>query len=349
MTGRRPTEGHLVGPRLRAVTAADVDGVLELWETSLPARYRLRTDVLELSLAADASTAIAAAVAEVDGRIVGFALAGATAAGAAELGPLRGVAWLQAVVVAPEWRRRGVGRALVRAVLEDLGRSGASRVQAGGGLFYFWPGVPDDLPEAGPFLRAVGFGFVEGVAWDLRGDVSAIRLDAAATGALAAAGTTVVPASSADRVQLLAFILGEFGPEWWHDTGFFLDRGGDPAEVLLLVDREGTIRGFVRIHSERSRPPGWPIYWRAGSTGCGGLGPIGVARALRGRGLGRALLVAALDHLRRIGASDVVIDDTTLLGYYGPHGFAPWITYRHAFAPLGPLLAPPGALSREDP
>ena len=56
------------------------------------------------------------------------------------------------------------------------------------------------------------------------------------------------------------------------------------------------------------------------------------------RGLGRALLVAALDRLRELGHADVVIDDTSLLGYYGPHGFAPWITYRHATAPLGPIL-----------
>ena len=90
------------------------------------------------------------------------------------------------------------------------------------------------------------------------------------------------------------------------------------------------------------------MYWRAASLAAGGLGPIGVAAALRGRGLGRALLVAALDRLRRLGHPDVVIDDTSLLGYYGPHGFAPWITYRHAAAPLGPLLVGADPATLED-
>ena len=44
----------------------------------------------------------------------------------------------------------------------------------------------------------------------------------------------------------------------------------------------------------------------------------------------------------------MVIDDTTLLGYYGPHGFSPWIAYRHATAPIGPLLADRGAPLGED-
>jgi GNAT superfamily N-acetyltransferase len=160
--------------------------------------------------------------------------------------------------------------------------------------------------------------------------------DAAST--LTTAGLSLQPASDLDRDPLLSFLLAEFGGEWWHDIGWFLDAGGDPAEVLLLRG-DGRIQGFARVHTPASRPPGWPMYWHTDSPSAGGLGPIGLAAALRGRGLGRALLVLALDHLRSLGHADVVIDDTTLLGYYGPHGFAPWITYRHATAPLGPILA----------
>ena len=87
------------------------------------------------------------------------------------------------------------------------------------------------------------------------------------------------------------------------------------------------------------------MFWLADAPGAGGLGPIGIAARLRGRGIGRALLVSALDRLRGLGSTDIVIDDTTLLGYYGPHGFSPWITYRHASGPVAPLLAT--AASRE--
>lgn len=344
MTHRRPIDRRKTDARIRTFATDDAEAVLELWAGSFGERYPLRADVLELSLSADPPmTAVHAAVAEVDGRIVGVAFAGTCPSETGELETLRGRVWLQAVVVAPDRRRRGLGRALTRAVVGVGSAAGATQVETGGGLFYLWPGVPDDLPDAGPFLEALGFAFERDPAYDLRGDVRDLRLDHEAVAALDAAGLTVTPATVVDRDALLAFLLAEFGPQWWHDTRYFLDRGGDPSEELLLVDANRAVRGFARIHTVTSRPPGWPMFWRDAAADAGGLGPIGVAETLRGRGLGRALLVSALDRLRTLGATDVVIDDTTLLGYYGPHGFSPWITYRHAVAPLRALLADPAS------
>jgi len=348
MTGPGPSDERDTGARIRAFAPADAGAVLRLWETSIRARYPLREDVLESSLVADPTTTVRAAVAEVDHRVAGFAFAGACSGEQPELEGVRDRAWLQAVVVSPDQRRRGLGRALVRRVLEVGRIVAATEVQTGGGLHYLWPGVPDDLDDAGPFLTSLGFTFDPHVSYDLRGDISDVRVDATTERVLAAGGSMVVPATPSDREALLAFILAEFGPEWWHDTRYFLDGGGSPAEELLLVDAGRTIRGFARIHLPASRPPGWPMFWRGAAPGTGGLGPIGVAEALRGRGLGRALLVSALDRLRTLGSTDIVIDDTTLLGYYGPHGFSPWITYRHAVAPIGSLDADVGAPIRED-
>ncbi len=349
MTNAGVSHGRVAGASIRVVRPRDVGAVLKLWAASFGGRYPLRADVLELSLAADPPmTTVDAAVAAVAGRIVGFAFAGTCPSGAVERDALPSRVWLQAVVVAPDWRRRGLGRALTRRVV-GVGRpTGATHVVAGGGLFYLWPGIPDDLPDAAPFLEALGFVFDAHVSFDLRGDVSDLRLDETAAEILAAAGSAVVVATAADREALLAFLLAEFGVDWWHDIGWFLAAGGDPADLLLLVDGERAIHGFARIHTAATRPPGWPMFWRASAPDAGGLGPIGVAEALRGRGLGRALLLAALERLGRLGATDVVIDDTTLLGYYGPHGFSPWITYRHALAPIGPLTAEPGAPIPED-
>ena len=355
MTDARPIDLGIGGAAVRAFAPDDFDAVLRLWETGFGLRYPLRADVLELTLAADPTTMVRAAVAEVDRRIVGFAFAGAWAGEPRELDALRGRVWLQAVIVAADRRRGGLGGALARAVVEVEraveveGAARGSLVQAGGGLHYLWPGVPDDLPDAGPFLEALGFAFDQRVSFDLRGDVSGLRTDERSRQVLAAEGVTVVPATNADREALLAFILAEFGAEWWHDTAYFLGAGGNPADELLLRDAAGAIRGFARLHTSGSRPPGWPMFWRAEAPHAGGLGPIGLAEALRGRGLGRAFLVAALDRLRVLGASDVVIDDTTLLGYYSPHGFGQWITYRRAAAPLRPLVAADlRSLSREE-
>ncbi|MEO8229170.1 MAG: GNAT family N-acetyltransferase [Chloroflexota bacterium] len=349
----------MTNPAIRAFRPDDAPAALELWKGSLGERYLLRPDVLELSVVTNPHARPGdAAVAQADGRLIGFAFAGISRSEAPELAAERGQAWLQAVVVAPSWRRRGVGRALVRAVAPIGRETAADRLTAGGGLFYLWPGVPEDLPAAAPFLEGLGFRFEPGPSYDLRGDVSTMPpLEVeGARAVLAAAGLALAPARDTDRDPMLRFLLAEFGGAWWHDVGWFLEAGGEPGDVLLLRTGEGasdgagegSIRGFARIHTPASRPPGWPMYWRADSPTAGGLGPIGIAAALRGRGLGRALLVLALDRLGRLGHPDVVIDDTTLLGYYGPHGFAPWITYRHATAPLGSILAGADAPSLED-
>lgn len=348
MTKAGPVPLRPAGAALRAFAPDDVGPVLRLWDASIGQRYPLRPEVLELTLAADPTTVVRAAVAELDGAVVGFAFAGTSSGGHGVLDPLHGRVWLQAVLVAPDRRRRGIGTALARTVV-NVGRDVAvgrdiavgrdfalDLVDAGGGLHYLWPGVPDDLPAAGPFLEALGFAFDTHVSYDLRADVTGLRIDDGTRRVLTAAGLTVRPAQAADRDALLAFILREFGAAWWHDTGYFLEAGGDPADELLLIDRGGAIRGFARLHTPASRPPGWPMFWHPGPR-AGGLGPIGLAADARGRGLGRAFLVSALDRLRTHGATDVVIDDTTLLGYYGPHGFVPWITYRHAVAPIGRL------------
>lgn len=331
----------MTDPPIRPFTPDDAPAVVSLWNGSFGERYPLRPDVLELTVVSNPHARPGdAVVAEAEGRLAGFSLAGISRSDAPELDDKRGQAWLQAVVVAPSWRRRGLGRALVRTVAGIGREAAADRLTAGGGLFYLWPGVPDDLPDASPFLAALGFEFEGHPSFDLRGDAAAMGMteveDAASV--LAVAGVHLGPAEAADREPLLRFLLAEFGGEWWHDIGWFLDAGGDPADVLLLRDDSGRILGFVRIHTPASRPRGWPMYWRPDTSTAGGLGPIGLARDHRGQGLGRALLVAALDRLRDLGHPDVVVDDTSLLGYYGPHGFAPWITYRHATAPLGPIL-----------
>jgi predicted N-acetyltransferase YhbS len=327
---------------IRSYGPADGAAVVELWNATIGERYPLRPDVLAICLERNPHYRPGdAVVALAEGRVVGFAMAGICRSAAPELAEKRGQAWLQAVLVAPAWWRRGIGGTLVRTVARIALEAGASHLSAGGGLFYLWPGIPVDLAGAEAFAAALGFE-LRGYTHDLRADVGGIRLDDAAAASLAGAGLRVVPAAAGDRSAVLDFLLAEFGSEWWHDIGWFLDAGGDPADLLLLRDAAGGIGGIARIHTARSDPPGWPMFWRGGAGGAGGaggLGPIGVAASLRGRGLGRALLVAALDRLRGLGCPDVVVDDTSLLGYYAPHGFVPWITYRHADAPVGPLLA----------
>jgi predicted N-acetyltransferase YhbS len=336
-------ERHMSGVLLRPYEPAAAPHVVALWNRAMGGVFPLREAVLRQCLEDNPSARPEdAALAWEGDRLVGFGYLGLHRMPEVETAAFRDRAQLQAVVVHPARRRRGLGRRIAAELARAAREHGHERIEAGGGLFYLWAGVPVDLPAALGFAAALGFELGT-PTYDLHGDVSDLAVDADTTRTLEEAGMRVRAASAADRAAVLAFLFAEFGGEWWHETRWFLDAGGDPAELLLLVDGAGGIVGLARIHGPATRPIGPPHFWAARRPpAAGGLGPIGVAAALRGRGLGRALLVVALDALRRRGLSDVVIDFTSLLGYYGPHGFAPWITYRHASAPISGLLGGAG-------
>lgn len=311
----------------------DGPAVTQLWNRSIGGPFPLQEAVLHQLLERNPSYRREdALVASTGGVPIGFAYGGLHRSEDPEMESYRDRAFLHAVVVDERWRRRGIGRRLATEVLAPARERGVARIETGGGMFYLWPGVPIELPEAMPFCAALGFE-PGSESFDLHGDVA--HLDAEnAMARLTSDGLRVEPAGDDDHEALLVFLLREFGNEWWHETGWFLAQGGAPSDILLMRDTSDSILGLARIHTPRTRPVGPPHFWSGRRPeNAGGLGPIGIAEALRGRGLGMVLLTVALDRLRAMGLSDVVIDCTSLLGFYGRLGFKPWITYRHASVP----------------
>lgn len=324
----------------RSYASADAPAIVELWRRSIGGRYPLTLEVFRQCLDRNPSfrpdDAIVVADADAD-TIVGFAYLGRYRVDDPRTRDRRQRAWLQAVVVDERWRLRGVARSMVARLVAPLPAEGVERVDAGGGSFYFWPGFPEDLPWAYPFGAALGFERPK-PTWDLLGDVRTLD-DRAARATLDRLGFRLAPGRATDRDDLLDFLLREFGAEWWHETTWFLDEGGDIADFQLLRDPAGRIVGMARLHTPTTRPVGPPHFWaERRPPDAGGLGPIGVAAASRGHGVGLALLTTSLARLRDMGLADVVIDFTTLLGFYGHLGFEPWIAYREASAPTHRLL-----------
>ncbi|MGH2511557.1 MAG: GNAT family N-acetyltransferase, partial [Candidatus Limnocylindrales bacterium] len=227
--------------------------VTALWAAAVGDTFPLREPVLRQCLEANPSARPDDAVlAWEDDRLVGFGYAGLHRMTDPETAGFATRGQLQAVVVQPDRRRRGIGRRIAMMLGERIQARGVATVEAGGGMFYLWPGLPEDLPGALEFGRAIGFELAA-PSWDLRGNVSHLRIDERTNASLATAGATVRPATNADRPALLAFLFAEFGGEWWHETRWFLDQGGDPAELLLLRDERARIIGLARIHGPATR------------------------------------------------------------------------------------------------
>jgi putative acetyltransferase len=116
-------------------------------------------------------------------------------------------------------------------------------------------------------------------------------------------------------------------------------REAGALTLSLVAERDGEIAGHVAVS---------PVDISDGSKGWYALGPLSVAPEWQGRGIGSALVRAALDALRRLGAKGCVLVGEP--GFYGRFGFSsrPALSMEgvpQAFVlslPLGPTIASGG-------
>lgn len=226
---------------------------------------------------------------------------------------------LDAVMVLPDARRRGVGRSLVEAFRDTLEPDVCWRF--GGGNHHFVPGLPEQLREAHGFFSALGLvpdWHAHDLLWQApqpglsEWDESVYRL---------------VPAAETSDLRDL---LAHFGRRWQEDTGRRCEslRAGR-AEEMMGAYHQGRLVGFCHIWTPRSESLGPSTFWLdRGDDLWGGIGPLGVHPEQRGLGLGAGVVESSLAYLRKAGARRIGVDWTGLPKFYERCGFQPWLCYR---------------------
>lgn len=228
------------------------------------------------------------------------------------------VGWIDAIAVDPNSQRRGIGRGLLAWAEGWLREQGCSRARLGGSLRPFVPGLPVELAKSSYFEKS-GYTNDRSV-WDVARDLSNYPI----SGGVDLPNLT--PAKSDNAESLLEFLRREFPGRWRFEFEEFLRaRGQMPDYFLLRTPR--SIDGFARLTFESSERPIERYYMQRLPRPWGQLGPIGVSKDLRGRGLGRALLDGALNYLRERGVRGCLIDWTDLVDLYTKFGFAPYREY----------------------
>lgn len=285
---------------------ADLPAISELWAAALGAAYPI--DRGHLGGVFRACPFILGA--EADGELVGFTAATARSHAGS----------LAALVVAPRYRRHGIGGSLVDAALEYLAARDVAEVTLGEGGPYIWPGIPTDLRAAARFFLKRGWS-PTGRLMDMVAETEALTVPDRIARLVAAADAQVRAGTSGDMEALLEFEQRNF-PDWLPVAERYFEAGR--AHDVLLAFAGGILVGSCFV----SFPESADVRWRkilgedTGAYGC-----LGVCPEARGKYFGYALAVKAGEMLRERGAARIYLGWVFSRKWYEALGFRPWRRY----------------------
>lgn len=297
---------------------ADFDALTELWNRVHPEKYRIDRQILELNTVQNPLFDWGASQIELDENLkpCGFVIVKSSAAKFYS-GPDPDASHL-AAVVSEDTRSCIDLLAHVKKVLRDRG---IYRLVFGRDWRHFFPGCPLDLPRLKDLLIVEGF--------DEEGDQHDVQHDLVDYNAPEGprSGEVIRRLSSDEVVTLDQFLARQFPGRWWFDTMRKIEEEGR-ADFVYGIWIDGQLHGFALTQDASHRAPGCGAVWRAtlGDSWCC-LGPIGISAELRGKGLGDRFLGAVLSDLKTRGHRECLIDWTSLLRWYGRHGFVPVNSY----------------------
>jgi len=293
--------------------------LLALWNAACGANLALDARMVAYNLRPPTGAIQAGQIALENNQPVGFVLVTALPNDPQTSAPE--VGWIDAIAVAPEFQRRGIGGVLLVWAEDWLRAQGCARARLGGGLRPFAPGLPVEVP-AEQFFRAHNFVERPGGArvWDVARDLTNYPINKLPN------YPTIRPAILDDIPALHTFFAREFPNRWRYEYQEFVRENGRISAYIILSTARG-IDGFARLTFADSERPIERFYMHGLPRPWGQLGPLGVSKDARGQGYGRVLLDAALQHLRDAGVRGCVIDWTDLTDFYAKFGFAPYREY----------------------
>jgi predicted N-acetyltransferase YhbS len=303
--------------------------VIELWNRCIGNHYPLTERLFRQNILGDPFLQREGNLVALEGtRVIGWVLARYLAEVPPELASYKGRASIGALCVDPEFRGRGVANALYEAAEAFLRNQGAKQISVVHYPYHLTPGVPNEAVDLKTFLERKGFsGWRE--TYDLRRQLVDYEIPPEVEKRLREQNPKVVIRPARDREQqaIVEFVGREFPGGWHYDTKRFFEKGGDPSDIVIVVENDEII-GFCHTFAPESIELRGSTHWFLLLQGrWGGLGPIGIAAAHRGRGLGLALLCYSVWHNKQRGVTDMVIDWTDLVDFYGRIGFKIWKRY----------------------
>ncbi len=255
--------------RVRLATSADDQSLLALWNRAAtydPMSKQLFQEKVHGD--PDATTLVA----EADGQAIGFA----TLVARHLTDEVRGI--IKLIAVEPAFQRTGVGSTLLNEAERELAQRGATAIRVGESFpNYLTPGVDLRYAAALAFFASHGYALLA-EAVNLEVDLGAWQATHQEPRSLP--NGVNIRRATPDDMPAIAVLISTHWPPWWGEVSQALVN--DPATLFLAWQGE-TVLGFA-AHDANNRSTGW-------------FGPMGTAPEARGKGIGVALLHAALEDM----------------------------------------------------
>ncbi|KAG5747850.1 hypothetical protein H9Q69_009576 [Fusarium xylarioides] len=235
---------------------------------------------------------------------------------------------IAAIGVLPEYRRGGLGDALLdkaKAGLKDAAKDAGQELNslAMGSIFpRFWYRVPTSIsPDAKEFLSHRGSYETTESVRDLYKDIQA----------------EIAPSEIMERVSKTNMKFTPWSPELYDECMTKqneLFTWGGIYEALAARGQHHEV--MVAIDPDTNKQVGWTLMCSFGSSAgdafaflpllpsgdkTGLIAAVGVDEAARGKGVGLALVVKAMENLKERGMQGILIDAVAIRGFYEKLGF----------------------------
>ncbi|GAB5519345.1 MAG: hypothetical protein RhofKO_15960 [Rhodothermales bacterium] len=269
---------------LRPFAHDDEAALLQLWEAAFvyePASVGLLREKIWQDPGFDTDLTVAALTEE--GTFAGMGMAVMRTVDGAQRG------YVKLLAVAPESRREGLGRLMLRRLEDELKKHRVEEIRvAESAPNYLTPGLDVRYTPAMLLLDAEGYactGETYNLHVDLRQDWDTSRNEMR----LAQQGVIIRRAELEDQSEMASF-LAEHWPAWQAEIAVAFEQ--DPIALHLAV-RDTEVLGFSAYDTN--------------NIGTGWFGPMGTAPGVRGLGIGGLLLKRCLADLKAQGLAHAVI------------------------------------------
>ncbi len=308
-------------------TRADALEIIELWNAAFGSDFPLTERLLSQTLDGDPYyEKDGCFIARENGKIIGWVLSKSMQNAGPEVGRFEKRGGIGALCVHPNFQNQGIGNELFSRAENYLLQSNSPVT-----LLYYphhlLPGIPAQNQAARDFFSHREYsGWRECV--DLRRALHDFEIPEKVLRALDANPKVEMrPARENESAALIDFVAREFPGGWNYSTRAHFARDSKASDFVIALENNEII-GFCHTADFNSN---WLLpstYWfpLLGEK-FGGLGPVGLGKAQRKRGLGLALTAVSVGDLKKRGVENMAIDWTNLIAFYEQLGFQIWKRY----------------------